>query len=412
MSERFFHSRNLYERHLYPWIDKPVIKIITGMRRVGKSCLLRQLYETLRSRRVEEKRIHFIDKESVDFDGIRNYKDLAACLKERTADAKGRQYLLIDEVQEIEQWEKTVNSCFKSGNWDIYLTGSNAHMLSSELATFLSGRYVEIPVFSLSLPEFLQFNGCEKEDAPQVFARYLRYGGFPALHQFSENEDTIYQYINSLYDTIILKDIVNRHDIRNVPLFQNISRFVFDNIGNTFSAKKVADYLKSQRLNITVDTVQKYLGFLTETYALHRVSRYDIKGKRNLEINEKYYLGDIGLRNAVLGYRESAINGLLENLVFLELKRKGYQVAIGKMGTAEIDFIATRNKEKQYIQVCYLLASEETIAREFGTLASLPDNYPKKVLSMDPLGPENREGIQWQNVIDYLMHEDKDRSVH
>lgn len=188
----------------------------------------------------------------------------------------------------------------------------------------LSGRYIEIPVYALSLPEFLQFNQKDAADVQKLFPVYLRYGGFPAIHQFVQNEDTVYQYINSLYDTIVLKDIVNRHEIRNVPLFQSISRFVFDNIGNTFSAKKVADYLKSQRLRISVDTVQKYLGFLTETYALNRVQRYDIKGKRNLEIHEKYYLGDIGLRNAVLGYRESAINGLLENLVFLELKRRGY----------------------------------------------------------------------------------------
>lgn len=269
----------------------------------------------------------------------------------------------------------------------------------------LSGRYVEIPVYALSLPEFLQFNQKDAADVQKLFPVYLRYGGFPAIHQFVQSEDTVYQYINSLYDTIVLKDIVNRHEIRNVPLFQSISRFVFDNIGNTFSAKKVADYLKSQRLRISVDTVQKYLGFLTETYALNRVQRYDIKGKRNLEIHEKYYLGDIGLRNAVLGYRESAINGLLENLVFLELKRRGYKVAIGKLGAAEIDFIATRAKEKLYIQVCYLLASDATIRREFGALAAVQDNYPKTVLSMDPVGPDNREGIKWKNLIEFLMEE-------
>ena len=403
MDDNNFHNRNLYEAHLHPWIDKPIIKVITGMRRVGKSCLLQQLIKHLHSRKVPQKRIHLIDKESVDFDEIVTYKDLVAYFKDRTSGGKGKQYLLIDEVQEIEQWEKAVNSYLKDGNWDIYLTGSNAHMLSSELATLLAGRYVEIPVYGLSLPEFIQFNQHDPAAVEQSFRTYLRYGGFPAIHQFIRSEDTVYQYINSLYDTIILKDIVNRHKIRNVPLFQNISRFVFDNIGNTFSAKKVADYLKSQRLSITVDTVQKYLGYLTETYALNRVQRYDIKGKRNLEIHEKYYLGDIGLRNAVLGYRESAINGLLENLVYLELKRRGYKVAIGKLGDAEIDFIATREQDKQYIQVCYLLASEATIQREFGVLAALPDNYPKTVLSMDPIGPNNREGIKWQNVIDFLM---------
>lgn len=401
--ENSIYNRKLYKDHLSPWIDKSVIKVITGMRRVGKSCLLKQLIEQLQARGVPKARIHLIDKESIAFDDIANYKDLVSYLKPRIARSKGRQYLLIDEVQEIKQWEKAVNSYLKDGNWDVYLTGSNAHMLSSELATLLSGRYVEIPVHPLSLPEFLQFNEKQASEAEKLFQTYLRYGGFPAIHQFIENEDTIYQYINSLYDTIILKDIVNRHEIRNVPLFQNISRFVFDNIGNTFSAKRVADYLKSQRLNISVDTVQKYLGYLTETYALQRVQRYDIKGKRNLEIHEKYYLGDIGLRNAVLGYRESAINGLLENLVYLELKRRGYRVAIGKLGNAEIDFIATREQEKRYIQVCYLLASDETVQREFGALEAVPDNYPKTVLSMDSIGPDNRDGIHWQNLIRFLM---------
>ena len=403
MSGNYIYKRSLYEKHLEPWIDKPVIKIITGMRRVGKSCLLKQMMDQLHSLKVPENCIHLIDKESVECDEIVNYKDLVHFLKGRIQNVTEQQYLLIDEVQEIEQWEKAINSYLKEGNWDIYLTGSNAHMLSSELATLLSGRYVEIPVYSLSLPEFLQFNQKTAAEVQQMFSVYLKYGGFPAIPQFLSNEDTVYQYINSLYDTIVLKDIVNRHAIRNVPLFQKISSFVFDNMGNTFSAKKVADYLKSQRLSITVDTVQSYLSYLTETFALHRVQRYDIKGKRNLEIYEKYYLGDIGLRNAVLGYRESAINGLLENLVFLELRRRGYQVSIGKWGNAEIDFIATREKEKQYFQVCYLLASEETIQREFGVLAAVPDNYPKTVLSMDVIGPENKEGIRWQNLIEFLM---------
>jgi len=405
MNENFYYKRKIYAERLRRWVDKPVIKIITGMRRVGKSCLLRQLVEDLHSEGVPEHRIHLIDKESVEFDEIATHRDLVVHLEERSTKHSGKhkQYLLIDEVQEIEHWEKAVNSYLKNGGWDIYLTGSNAHMLSSELATLLSGRYVELPVYALSLPEFLQFNGKDAAEAQSLFPVYLRYGGFPAIYQFVENEETAYQYISSVHDTIILRDIVKRHEIRNVPLFQNISRFVFDNIGNTFSAKRVADYLKSQRLSISVDTVQKYLGYLTETYALNRVQRYDVRGKRILEIYEKYYLGDIGLRNAVLGYRESAINALLENLVFLELKRRGYQVSIGKLGDAEIDFIATKEKEKQYFQVCYLLASDETIQREFGVLQALPDNYPKTVLSMDPLGPDNRDGIRWRNVVDFLM---------
>ena len=403
MNETFLHRRQLYDKHFAPWIDKPVIKVITGMRRVGKSSLLRLLKQTLRERRVSEKQIVLIDKESVDFDFIEDYRDLAGFLKKQVGSAKARHYLLIDEVQEIAQWERAVNSAFKEGRWDIYLTGSNARMLSSELTTLLAGRYVEIPVYPLSLVEFLEFRGLKRADTQSAFVEYLRYGGLPALHQFSLSEDTVFQYINSVYDTIVLKDVVNRHEVRNVPLFQNISRFVFDNIGNAFSAKKVADYLKSQRLTITVETVQKYLGYLTETYALHRVPRFDIKGKRHLEVSEKFYLGDIGLRNAVLGYREEAINGLLENLVFLELKRRGYQVSVGKLNGYEIDFIASRKKERIYVQVAYLIASQKTMEREFGVLEKIPDHFPKLVLSMDQVQRDTRTGILHQNLVEFLM---------
>lgn len=400
------YKRNLYDKQIAPWIGKGVIKVITGMRRVGKSSLLRQVMEGRMAAGVPGECLHWIDKESVDFDHIVNYKDLAEHLGRTGAKrpaAGGMRYLFIDEVQEIEGWERAVTSLLKAGGWDIYLTGSNAHMLSSELATLLAGRYVEIAVYPLSLPEFLHFNGKSADQAREMFPLYLRYGGFPALHQFMENEDTIFHYINSLYDTIVLKDIVSRHELRNVPLFQNISRFVFDNIGNTFSAKRVADYLKSQRLRVSVDTVQNYLGYLTETFALHRVRRYDIKGKRHLEIADKYYLGDIGLRNALLGCRESAINSLLENLVFLELKRRGFRVDIGKIGDAEIDFIATNETGIHYWQVCYLLASEQTKEREFGALARVPDNYPKTVLSMDPISPGEQSGIAWMSITDFLM---------
>lgn len=404
--KNIIYKRNFYQRQITPWIDKSVIKVLTGMRRVGKSCLLRQVMDEREAAGIPKGNLIWIDKESVDFDFIETYKHLIEHLEGLRISSpfvEGMKYLFIDEVQEITGWERAVTSLLKDGDWDIYLTGSNAHMLSSELATLLSGRYVEIAVYPLSLPEFLRFNGLEKDRVREILPLYLRHGGFPALHQFQGNETTVYQYINSLYDTIVLKDIVSRHELRNVPLFQQISRFVFDNIGNPFSAKRVADYLKSQRLKVTVDTVQNYLGYLTETFALYQVRRYDIKGRRHLEIYDKYYLGDIGLRNAQLGYRNDAISGLLENLVFLELRRRGHRVDIGKIGDAEVDFVASSENGVHYWQVCYLLASEETLDREFGALARIPDNHPKTVLSLDPVSPGNRNGISWISIIDFLM---------
>jgi hypothetical protein len=405
MDENFLYKRNLYDAHLKPWIGKPLIKVLTGMRRVGKSCLLRQIIGTLAAEGMQARDIILIDKDSLDFDGIRDYRQLADYVRGQAAAGHRRRCLLIDEVQEIDQWEKAINSMFKEGTWDIYLTGSNASLLSSELATLLSGRYVEIPVYPLSLPEFLQFRELPVTAAAEAFPEYLRHGGFPAIHRYSLSGDTASQYIQSLFATIVLKDIASRHEVRNIPLFENICRFVFDQVGSPFSAKKVADFLKSQRLSISVDTVQRYLGFLTATYALYRVPRFDIKGKRHLEISEKFYVGDIGLRNALLGYRATSIQALLENLVFLELKRRGYSVSVGKLGDAEIDFVASKGDAKQYLQVCYLLASEATAEREFGVLRKLDDNYPKMVLSMDPVEMPGRDGIVWRHIVDFLLED-------
>lgn len=231
----------------------------------------------------------------------------------------------------------------------------------------------------------------------------MRFDGLPAIHHFELKEEIVYHYITSAYDTILLKDVVKRHGIRNVHLLENVARYLFDNVGNVVSAKSIADYLKSQRLRVGVETVQNYLGHFLEALAAHRVQRYDLKGKRLLEIYEKYYLGDIGMRHALLGYREGDITGVLENVVYLELRRRGYQVHIGKLGEREIDFVATREKEKLYIQVAYLLASPETIEREFGVLRAIPDNYPKIVLSMDTAFGEDIEGIRRLNLVDFLL---------
>lgn len=398
------YTRTLYLDAIGPFIAKPVVKVITGMRRVGKSCFLRQIIDKLKSDGVPENRILSINKESLDFEFIANHRDLNSFVNERFANIPGAKYLFVDEVHEIEDWEKAIASLSSEGNEiDIYLTGSNAHMFSSELATLLSGRYVEFPIYSLGLDEFILFRNVSGLRPEQEFLNYIRFGGMPAVHKFDLEDETVYQYISSVYNTILLKDVVKRNRVRNVDLLERINRYVFDNTGNIFSAKAIADYLKSQRLKVGVDTVQNYIGYLMSALLIHKVPRYDIKGKRLLEIHEKYYLGDIGMRHALLGYREADISGILENIVFLELKRRGYDVTIGALGDKEIDFIATRNKEKMYLQVSYLLATPETVTREFAPLQVVRDNYPKCVLSMDTAFGEDIAGIQRLNLIDFLL---------
>jgi len=399
--QKFLHTRNFYNGRIRPWIGKPVIKVLTGMRRVGKSCVLRQAESLLRAAGLARKRILFVDKEDLAFDEIRDHRDLAAWI--RSMAPSGRTALLVDEVQEIDGWERVVNACLKEGRFDIYVTGSNARMLSSDLATLLSGRYVQIPIFPLSLPEFLQFQAEPAARARDLFPAYLRYGGLPALQQLSDDEHSRYQYLSSVFDTIVLKDIIARHEVRNVPLFQNICRFAFDNAGQLFSAKRVADFLKNQRLAVTVDTVQRYLRYLCDAFVFHQVRRFDLRGRRHLEINEKYYPGDIGLRHAVLGYRQDAINGMLETLVFQELLRRGYAVSVGKIGTQEIDFVADRGKERVYVQVAYLMPTAATRDREFGVLEHVRDNHLKLVLSLDPVAVEHPGGIRHAHVVDFLM---------
>ncbi len=398
------YKRTIYLDKIRKFIDKPVIKIITGMRRVGKSYFLKLIMEDLRENGVTDDKIIYLNFDSLEFDHLKNYKALNDHVIERiTAIKRARIYLFIDEIQEVEGWEKCIESLFSSEQLDIYISGSNAHMLSSELATKLSGRYVEFPIYTLGFSEYLQFMNKDISQAKSEFKSYLIYGGFPALMHFDLDREVVYQYISSIYNTILLKDVVKRNNIRNISLLENITKYVFDNVGNIFSAKRLADYLKSQKMSLGVETVQNYLSYICSTYALHKVQRYDIKGKRLLEVHEKYFLGDIGLRNAVIGYREGDIAGVLENIVYLELRRRGYSVSIGKIGDAEVDFIATKSEEKIYIQVTYLLASEKTIKREFSPLLKISDNYPKYVLSMDELFGNDYQGIRRLNIIDFLL---------
>ncbi len=397
------YTRHFYLKKISPFINKPVIKVITGMRRVGKSYFIRQIIDKIKAQNIDEKQIVYINKELLEYDFIKTYQDLHQYVGNKFSQVPGQKYLLIDEVQEILEWEKTIASMFAQEDTDIYITGSNAHLFSSELATLISGRYIEFPIYSLSFEEFLQFRAESREEDSKEFLKYLKFGGFPAIHHFILNEELIYQYINSLYNTIVLKNIIKRNNVRNVDLLENIIRYAFDNIGNIFSARKVADYLKSQKLQVGIETVQNYLSYLVSTFMLHKVPRYDIKGKRLLEIYGKYFLGNIGLRHALLGYREGDISGIMENVVFLELKRRGYKVSIGKLNNKEVDFIAEKENEKLYIQVTYLLSTSEVVEREFSVLQSIQDNYPKYVISMDTAFGEDFEGIKRINLIDFLL---------
>ncbi|MCP4603595.1 MAG: ATP-binding protein [Proteobacteria bacterium] len=396
------HKRNSYISRIEPFIDKPVIKIITGMRRVGKSCFLKLLEESLIERGIKEKSIISVNLDTIEAEPLLNYKALYGRIKEETPNT-GKTYVMIDEVQECAEWERTVETLFNDPRYDIFITGSNAQMLSSELATKLSGRYVEFPIYSLCFSEYLDFMGLAGEDAHTHFSQFLKTGGLPALHHFDRNEEVIYQYIESLYNTILLKDVIKRHNLRNVSLLENITRYTFDNIGNIFSSKKIADYVKSQRMSVGVETVQNYLAYIVYTYALHKVMRYDIKGKRLLEIHEKYYLGDIGLRHALLGYREGDIAGMLENIVYLELLKRGYKVHIGKLDKFEVDFIAERAGERKYIQVAYLLSERATLEREIKPLKAIKDNYSKLLLTTDTLFGSDIEGIRILNIVDFLL---------
>lgn len=397
------YERNLYIDKIRPFIDKPVIKIITGMRRVGKSCLIKLIIEMLKQNPENKNAILYINKESLDFEFISDYRDLNRYVTKCFKGIKGKKYLFVDEIQEIAEWEKAITSLFSQGNIDIYVTGSNAHLLSSEIATLISGRFIEFPVYTLSFEEFLLFRNDKKEDIETEFLKYLKFGGFPAIHHFDFHEEVIYQYINSLYSTILLKDVIKRNSVRNVYLLEKITQYVFDNVGNIFSAKKISDFIKSQKMKVGIETVQNYISYLLSTFAIHKTSRYDIKGKRLLELHEKYYLGDLSLRHAMLGYKETDISGMLENLVFLELKRRGFNIHIGKYGNKEIDFIAEKENKKLYIQVAYLLASPETIEREFSVLKQIKDNYPKYVISMDKVFGNDFAGIRRINFIDFLL---------
>ncbi|MBU3681329.1 MAG: ATP-binding protein [Flavobacterium sp.] len=398
-------KRTSYLTQLQQWIDKPLVKILTGIRRSGKSTVLLLLKEELVRKGIPVNTIHTLNFESFTTEHLKNatslYAHLAAIM------TKGQKfYLLLDEIQEVQEWEKVINSLLVDYSVDIYLTGSNSHLLSSELATYLAGRYIEIPVYTLSFSEYLAFNAVYQTPVlgtKESFATYLRKGGFPLVHTANYDEHATYKVIRDIYASVLLRDTIQRYKIRDIELLERVIRYVFDNVGNTFSGKSIADYFKSQYRKTDVNTIYNYLTALEGAFILYRVSRFDIKGKEILKTQEKFFVSDLSLIYAMMGYRDQMISGILENIVFLELKRREYQVYIGKLDTREIDFIAEKQGKRIYVQVAYKLESDTTIEREFSPLLALPDQFPKYVVTMDEFWKEDVQGVKHFQIHDFLL---------
>ena len=391
-------ERPLYIDRIKPFIGKSLIKVLTGQRRVGKSYLLLQLRDIIQ-KQSPDTRIIYINKEQYKFAAIRTSDDLFSYLKENTVEGTATA-LFIDEIQDIETFEITLRDLVTRGNYDIYCTGSNANLLSGELATYLSGRYIEIKVFGLSYVEYLTFH--ELSDTVEGFQNYLKSGGLPYLINLNRASDIVYEYLNSIYNTILLKDVVARFNVRNVKFLENLVLFLARNMGNIVSSKKISEYLKSQKINISTQVVIDYLGYLEASFLIFKVKRTGIEGKRIFEIGEKYFFEDIGIRNAIVGYSPADIHMILENVVYLHLRMAGYAVTIGLEGGKEIDFIAQKAEEKIYVQVAYILERPETLEREFGNLLEIPDNFPKYVVTMDEtFDTTSYKGIKRMHVKDF-----------
>jgi len=379
---------------------KPLIKVLTGMRRVGKSTLLKHHGESLRTK-YPPAVILEIDKESMEWDHIRTGKDLYEFAIVEFQRKPGPFVLMVDEVQDIEDWERGVASLFNRGDVDIYLTGSNARVFSTELSTRLSGRHIEIPVHPLVYPEFLEFSGML--DGDEAWGRFLRQGGMPGIHAISIEDKVVLEYLGAVADTVVLKDVIQRHAIRNPRLLQRLLHFALDTSGSPLSAKRIADYLKSQNIRCSVDTILEYLAFFVDARVVSRISRHDLRGKRVLEVHEKYYAADHGLRNAILGHRAQDIGIQLETIVCNHLLATGHKVEVGRWDAYEVDFVASKNGMRTDIQVAYLLSDEKTLEREIRPLRAIGDNYSRLLLSMDTHFREDHEGIRWMNVREFTQ---------
>lgn len=397
-------ERPLYVDKIMAYVDTPFVKILTGVRRCGKSTILKMIMERLKTERnIPEDRIISCRFDSMEYEDM-TAKQIYTLLKDQLS-STGRTYLFLDEVQEIRGWEKVVNSLASDFDVDLYITGSNSRMMSSEIATYLTGRYISFRIFTLSFGEYLMFKSkFANVGKPKAeLANYVRLGGFPATHLQAYSQDEIYTIVRDIYNSTIFSDIVKRNQVRKIDQLERVVKYTFNNVGNTFSAKSIADYLKAERRSLDNETVYSYLEKLEKAYLLHRCSRYDLQGKEILKTQEKFYLADVALRYSVLGYNADSVASSLENIVYLELCRRGYTVNVGKTGDSEIDFVAVRQNEKIYVQVTQEINSEKTEKREYNRLLEIPDNYPKFVLTTDEFAGGNYEGIKTMHIADFLL---------
>lgn len=398
-------NRELYMNKLLAYKDTEFIKVITGIRRCGKSSLLKLFMEKI----LEDKKnanVIYMNFESFEFDDIKDYKDMYKNISEKI-NKKGKNYILLDEVQRVEMWEKAVNALMVDFDSDIYITGSNAYLLSSELSTYLSGRYIEIKVLPLSFKEYVNFTSLEdKKTLEDKFIEYVKFGGMPGIITIKNEENLYENAIKGIYNTVFMKDVIEKNKVVDANLLEKILKFLMSNVGSLISAKKIADFLTSQGNKITHNTVLNYMKMLENAYIIYKVPRYDIKGKEILKTLEKYYIVDTGVRNIMLGFRNSDFGHVIENIVYFELIRRGYDVAIGKNDTSEIDFVVTNSNDKKYYQVTYTMLDEDVKKREITPLKNIKDNYEKIVLTMDRLYSNTTEdGIKIKYLIDFLLEE-------
>ena len=399
-------KRDEYIKKIVPFIDKDVIKVLTGIRRSGKSVMLKLLMEELKKRKINENQFIYINFENLKYRNLKNYEKLYDFILNKANKKYKNYYIFLDEIQEVEEWERCVNSLRvdEDFNFDIYITGSNAKLLSGELSTYLAGRYIEFVVYPLSFKEFFEIMQEKNQEikVKEAFQNYIKFGGMPFLHNLNYNYEASMQYLQDLYASIILKDITQRNNIRDTDLLERIINYIIINIGNTFSATSISKFFKSENRKVATETILNYIKACEEAFLIYRVARNDLLGKKILNVNEKYYIADHGIREAIMENNQKNINQVLENIVYFEMLRRGYNIKIGKADNLEVDFVCKKNDETIYIQVSYLLASEDTKEREFSVLENIKDNYPKYVLSMDEFDM-SRNGIKHVNLIKFLV---------
>ena len=399
-------KRELYIEKIKPFIDKDIIKVLTGIRRSGKSVMLKLIMEELKQNKIDEKQFININFENLINRELTTADKLHEYILKKASEIKKKCYIFLDEIQEVKDWEKCINSLRvnEEYDFDIYITGSNAKLLSGELSTYLAGRYVEFVIYPFSFKEFLETLKSIQQDVStrEAFQKYVKFGGMPFLYNLAFEEEASLQYLKDIYSSIILKDITQKNKIRDTDLLERVISYLIMNVGNNFSATSISKFFKSENRKVSVETILNYIKAAEESFLIYRVSRDDLIGKKVLNVNEKYYIADHGMREAILGSNQRDINQIFENIIYLELLRKGYNVRVGKVDNLEVDFVCTKGNEKIYVQVAYLLASPETIEREFTSLEKIDDNYPKYVISMDEFDM-SRNGIIHINIIEFLI---------